>query len=180
LKILVTTAHSPSQRTRTFVKDLVSVLPNAEKITRGKMSKEVLASIATDMGAERLLIIREKNGNPASIEVYKVEDVELIPLGKIVIRGISLSSEVGRRSYGVSKVCLNATPLTEEDEKVIRNLKEMLGLEECEDGDLVAVLEKDERGYTLYFVPPDSKLKVGPVVRLKSVEFEGESGDSAA
>lgn len=175
MKILVTTAHSPSQRTRTFVKDLVSVLPNAERLTRGKISKEILASIATDMGVDRVLIIREKNGNPASIEVYAINDVELMPIGRIILRGVSLSSEVGRRSYGAKRVCLKTTPLSEEHYEKAEAIRKMLGFENCDEGDLIAVLEIDDKGYILYFTPSVSKLKVGPILRMKDVEIERKS-----
>ncbi|ALU11813.1 Brix [Ignicoccus islandicus DSM 13165] len=171
VRYLLTTSHKPSQRTRTFLKDLASVLPNSERVSRGKAALELLGSIASDLGAERVIIVKEKNGNPHSIEVYSVDGVELVPLGTIVLRGLSLSSETGRRVYNVKKVCIDENAIDEETKEIIGNLRDLLGLGECEgDEDLVASVERDERGFEVIFRPSGSNLKVGPVIRIARVD----------
>ena len=171
VEYLLTTSHKPSQRTRTFLKDLASVLPNSERLSRGKISMELLGSIASDLGSKRVLIVKEKNGNPSLIEVCSVNGVELVPEGTIVLSGLSLSSETGRRVYNVKKVCIDEQAIDEETAKSISYLKEMLDLGPCTgDEDLIASLEKGEKGFELIFRPPGSNAKVGPVIRIARVD----------
>ncbi len=171
MKYLLTTSRKPSQRTRTFLKDLASILPNSERLSRGKTSVELLGSIASDMGVKRVLIVKEKNGNPHAIEVYSVQGVDLVPLGTIVLSGLTLSSETGRRVYNVRSVCIDERAIDEETKHVIESLKELLDLSGCKgDEDLVMSVERDERGFEVAFRPSGSNLRVGPVIRIAGVE----------
>ncbi|NOZ58990.1 MAG: hypothetical protein GXO66_05380 [Euryarchaeota archaeon] len=66
--ILVTTSRKPSPRTRTFSRDFAKAL-NAEYFTRGKANLERVFSLLQDEG-DRLVMIKERRGNPSLIEVY--------------------------------------------------------------------------------------------------------------
>ena len=71
-KTIVTTSHRPTPRTRSLLKDLVAIIPNSIRITRGKATLELLALEALDIGADRILIIRNWKGNPRYIDLYMV------------------------------------------------------------------------------------------------------------
>ncbi|UXD21848.1 Brix domain protein [Ignicoccus pacificus DSM 13166] len=175
MKYLITTTHSPSQRTRTFVKDLASVLPNSEKVSRGKLSLDLLGAIAADMGADKVLIVGERYGNPSFIEVYDVENAELVKRGTIRLKGVSLSSETKRRVYNVKSLCLEKEVLDEKAQEVLQRLSEILSIPFCEgESDLKASLERGERGFELVFRAPGSKAIVGPVIRIREIDIEGE------
>jgi len=179
LKILVTTAYSPSPRTRTFVKDLVSVLPNAEKLSRGKLSLDLLGAVAADEGAEKVIIVKEFHGNPSALEVYAVRDAELVKEGEIRLRGVSLSSERGRRVYNVRRAGVRAYGLVPGAEEVAERLAKLLGLpeiaepSEASEYDLIMDVEPSERGFEVVFRTPGSRAPVGPVLRVREV-VEGE------
>ena len=179
MKILVTTAYSPSPRTRTFVKDLVSVLPNAGKLSRGKLSLDLLGAVAADEGAEKVIIVKEFHGNPSGLEVYAVRDAELVKEGEIKLRGVSLSSERGRRVYNVRKVGIRAYNLVPGTDEVVDKLSRLLGIPKIEEPseaseyDLIMDVEPAERGFEVAFRTPGSKAPVGPVLRVREV-VEGE------
>ncbi len=95
MKVIVTTSHRPTTRTRSFVKDLVAVIPNSSRFTRGKATFNLLALLATDFNADRILVVRNWKGNPRFLDIYAVE-----PLGPstkkictIVLKGIKLARE---------------------------------------------------------------------------------------
>jgi len=109
--ILVTTSHRPSQRVRSFVKDLVSVLPRAVKRNRGKSTLRDLYYDAVALGVRRVVVVSTWKGNPGTIRVYEPgepPEQELVLLSAIRLRGVRLSRETpgavrarGSRSLGV-------------------------------------------------------------------------------
>ncbi len=96
IRILITTSRRPTRRIRSLVKDLVAILPGAERITRGHLSLDELASEAYLRGADRVLIIYGKKGNPSLIKIYKTTPNGLEAVTSLIIKGLSLSREIRR------------------------------------------------------------------------------------
>ncbi len=108
---LLTTSHSPSPRTRSFIKDLASCLPGILRVHRGKKTLLQLALEARRYGARYLLVVGERKGNPSLIRIYSIglyfeRDSILKHIVSIVIRGVKLSREVpgSTRTYNVERV----------------------------------------------------------------------------
>ncbi|NPA97282.1 MAG: hypothetical protein GXO32_06745 [Crenarchaeota archaeon] len=72
MKIFITTSRRPSPRTRSLLKDLVSVIPYAVRVVRGHATLDKLALEAFDVGATRILVLRNWKGNPRFIDIYDV------------------------------------------------------------------------------------------------------------
>jgi U3 small nucleolar ribonucleoprotein protein IMP4 len=95
-RIIVTTSRRPSPRSRSFVKDLVSVLPGGVRLTRGHSSYADLAREALRVGADRVVIIGEWKGNPGVVRVYEpTRDLELKHIVAMVVLGVKLARESG-------------------------------------------------------------------------------------
>jgi U3 small nucleolar ribonucleoprotein protein IMP4 len=94
--ILITTSHRPSQRVRSFVKDLASVLPRAVKVNRGKSTLRDLYYDAVGLGVKRVVVVSTWKGNPGTIWVYeplKPPEQRLGLLLSLRLRGVRLSRE---------------------------------------------------------------------------------------
>jgi len=111
--IIITTSHKPSQRTRSFAKDLASVLPDAKVITRGKKTLRDLSIIGFGLKANHILVIGEKRGNPSLIRMFSIDYSSKYPtlLHKysIILKGITLSRENPEavKTYGAEKFRVN-------------------------------------------------------------------------
>ncbi len=92
--ILITTTRRPSQRTRSFVRDLYHVIPNAIRRNRGKMSLEDVNEVALKLGAERVLVVGTKRGNPSSLYFFRPTPMAMRPLSLIYLRGVTLRREI--------------------------------------------------------------------------------------
>jgi len=77
-KVIITTSRRPTQTSRKFVKILSMIIPNSLKITRGKYTINSLLLQALDLNAEKIIIIRNKKGNPGYIDVYSVDIANFI------------------------------------------------------------------------------------------------------
>ncbi|ABM80434.1 Brix domain-containing protein [Hyperthermus butylicus] len=182
-RILVTTSHRPTQRIRSFVKDLASVLPNAVKINRGKATMRDLYYEAASIGANRVVIVAGWKGNPGSINVYEpVEppDMELKLIARLLLRGVRLSRETpgAQRSYGTSSLGVYVESGSQElavlADTLIRafNAKLILDLERAHRVvDVVAVISPGRDDYVaeIRFLCTGSGRQCGPLLRLAGV-----------
>ncbi len=91
--ILVSTSRRPSTRTRSFVKELLDVIPLSFQVTRGKKSIEELIDIAVLKGCRRLLIVESKDGNPAILSFMHVDKKEWKWIGIMYVT-VSLRREI--------------------------------------------------------------------------------------
>ncbi|MFZ8791574.1 MAG: Brix domain-containing protein [Thermosphaera aggregans] len=95
--ILTTTSHRSSQRTRSFVKDLSSVIPFSQRTTRGKKTLQELFTETYLSGLKWLLVVDEKNGNPSRLRFYHVEFKGVKPEGRevgwVTLKGVRLVRE---------------------------------------------------------------------------------------
>lgn len=93
--IIVTTSRRPGKRLRSFVKDLASVLPRAERVTRGHLTMQELAVLALNRGVNRVVVVAERRGNPGIIRVYEPKPAppRLENIVSFIVKGVSLSRE---------------------------------------------------------------------------------------
>jgi len=78
------------------LKDLVSVIPNSVRIVRGHATLDKLALEAFDVGADRIVVIRNWKGNPRFVDVYQVFDPKRYPrICTMVLKGFKLARECG-------------------------------------------------------------------------------------
>ena len=68
--ILITTSRRTSNRVRTFIRDLASVLPGSERFNRGSMSKAELVARISEVGASGVIVVSLHQGNPGSVQFY--------------------------------------------------------------------------------------------------------------
>ncbi len=65
--IVIGTTRKPSQRIRSFAKELVRVIPRAARLTRGKQSLIEFCEEARSQGASRVILIGGYHGNPGRL-----------------------------------------------------------------------------------------------------------------
>ncbi len=65
--IVIGTTRKPSQRIRSFAKELSRVIPRAARLTRGKQSLIEFCEEARSQGASRILLIGGYHGNPGRL-----------------------------------------------------------------------------------------------------------------
>ncbi len=97
-RVLITTSHRPSKRTRSFIKDLTSAIDGSIRITRGHMSMEYMASLAMEYGIKSIAVMWDRKGNPGLLVGYSVRDGNLTEVARLNIVGVSLSRELGLRA----------------------------------------------------------------------------------
>jgi len=180
-KIIITTSHRPTPRTRSLVKDLVSVIPNAVRITRGKATLDLLALQAVDIGADRILVIRNWKGNPRFLDFYEVLPAtrKATKICTLVLRGYKLARECGHPPppHKPASLILSMNDVVSRGidecilECLVRGLRPSIATEEVSTRNhaIRLVIDtktvKNFRIYELRFSDPNGK-EYGPVLRI--------------
>ncbi|MHA1516727.1 MAG: hypothetical protein ACTSPF_14450 [Candidatus Heimdallarchaeaceae archaeon] len=88
-KIGYTTSRSPTNKTRTFIHDMVSVVPRSSRISRGSANEFFCLNSMKNQGFETAIIINSVKGNPNFVRLFNLTDkIEEIPYA-IKIRGLT-------------------------------------------------------------------------------------------
>lgn len=109
LPLLITTSRKTSNRVRSFVRDLWTVLPGTERFNRGGMGLTELAARVGQSGAKAALVISMWKGNPGILSFTSSSGKELV---KIKIESAKLRREVNptkkNRIIGTSGVFIES------------------------------------------------------------------------
>jgi len=173
---IVTTSHRPSQRTRSFVKELVRVLPRALRINRGKRTLEDLLYDAVELRAKRIIVAGERRGNPGLLRFYEPRPPGgLALLSEMLLRGVTLAREAGARlpseprSIGLEL----GGELGEEEADLIAEAFAAKILLPGEEADIHIVARRKNDLLVLRFTDRRGRLR-GPVIRVRVMRRWGE------
>ena len=78
--LLITTSRRTSNRVRTFVRDLCTVIPDTERFNRGGMSLSELISRIKQSSAKGVLIVSMFRGNPGTLQLLSPEGTTLFEI----------------------------------------------------------------------------------------------------
>ncbi len=168
--IIITTSRAPSQRTRSFVKELVAVLPGAERINRGKYTLRELGYIATRAGADYVWIVYEKRGNPSAIKIYGIDYASpgvLVEKYMVLLKGITLSREIGNPLVKMECLDVEAGECDSRDCRLLGQvfLEAIGGASSACPNTLILI---DHYGFVEAFFT-HNKGRAGPVIRVRGV-----------
>ncbi|RLG80715.1 MAG: hypothetical protein DRO09_02785 [Thermoprotei archaeon] len=109
MKLIITTSREPSRRSRTFIKDLVTAIPHAVRVNRGKSTLKDLANLVIGWRAYGLLMVLERRGNPSALAFYEVTDNLLIRKVLIKVGSVKLCREIRdfQRPLGINLLVIN-------------------------------------------------------------------------
>lgn len=173
--ILVTTSHRPSSRTRSFIKDLSSILPGSYKTNRGHKTLLELAIEARRHGLSYVAIVADHGGNPGAINLYEVVEEasmspKLIKIATLVIKGVKLSRENPDvvRIYGISKINVDSSKCVSDDCFYISDvLIKIFNKSLSNEPDVTIVLEEDK--YIVFKCVSIHGGPVGPIIKILHV-----------
>ncbi|WP_243670675.1 ribosomal biogenesis protein [Vulcanisaeta sp. JCM 16161] len=79
--VVLTSSRDASIRMRQFLNELELVIPNAIKVNRGKSSIVEIAGKALSLGANKILYVGSRGGNPGFIRFLRVREgiIEVMP-----------------------------------------------------------------------------------------------------
>ncbi len=92
--LIITTSREPSRRTRSFVNELVKVVPQSLKLVRGKLTLQDLASKSVVKRAYGVLIVFQKKANPSALVYHEINEAILRRKFLLRIKGIKLRREI--------------------------------------------------------------------------------------
>lgn len=97
--ILITTSRRPTQRVRSFSKDLERVIPSARRVNRGKLSIDGVADRVSEVGGDRAIIVDRWKGGPGKIDLYRLRSGKLdLVYPVLYLAGVRTQDEYGKKT----------------------------------------------------------------------------------
>jgi U3 small nucleolar ribonucleoprotein protein IMP4 len=164
--MILTTSRKPSQRTRSFVRDLERIL-NLPYVQRGKLSLKELFKMD-----KHILLIGEFKANPGMLVVYDVENERM--LSSFV--SVKLQREIcGEKIYNDDGIRIRISKELKDNEEFQKHYEiydEFLfqHLNVNEDSDITLRLERDPK-YLFAMQFYKGRVKIGPLIRVKSIKL---------
>ena len=175
-KIGFTTSRSPAKKTRSFVFDIIQVVPQSFRVVRGSSNLENCLNLMKNQSFSTAIIINSVKGNPNFIRIFDLsEKIKEIPFA-IKIRGLTLSREyqkVKRKNKPIYSFLISS--LNNLDEESV--IKKFLGItnkkvDEIEEKEYVTAyadyIDKDEGLIFIEFLDGRNK-QIGPRMKMKVI-----------
>ncbi|XRO75868.1 rRNA maturation protein [Methanocaldococcus sp. 28A] len=164
--MILTTSRKPSQRTRSFVRDLERTL-NLPYVQRGKLSLKEIFEID-----KHVLLIGEFKANPGTLVVYDVENERR--LSSFI--SVKLQREIcGEKIYNDDGIKIKISKELKDNEEFQKHyeiydefLFQYLNIDE--DSNITLRLERDPK-YLFAIQFYKGRVKIGPLIRVKSIKL---------
>lgn len=175
--VLITTSHKPSQRTRSFIKDLANTLPFSKHVNRGKKTIEELGLEAYRDKKQYIFIVGERKGNPSIIKIYRVYLDEKPPKTKhvatIIIKGVNLTRENpdASRAYNPETITIDYNACIKDECYKLADILIKIFHETISDkADVIIKLEEIKK---FIIIKPLNRLgkPCGPIIRVIGVKI---------
>jgi rRNA maturation protein Rpf1 len=126
--IVIGSTRKPTQRVRSFIRELDWAIPQTTRLTRGKQSLADFCEDAHDIGASRILLVGSFHGNPGRLGfLHYVEDSWMFRAPTILLKFVRLLRETQNNLKSRCRT-LFIVPDTENDTIQAKILAEALGM----------------------------------------------------
>jgi len=126
--IVIGSTRKPTQRVRSFIKELNWVIPQSTRLTRGKQGLVDFCEAARDIGASCILLVGSFHGNPGRLGfLHLIEDSWMFKPPTIILKSVHLLRESRHDSIPPSKL-LYIVPETDNDTANAEILANTLGM----------------------------------------------------
>lgn len=175
-KIGFTTSRSPAKKTRSFIHDIVGIVPYSSRFSRGSATLTYSINSMKNKGFETAVIVNSVKGNPNFMRIFDlISEPKELPYA-IKIRGLTLSREYLKSKKGSRPhfaVLISSLANTIEEEAIRRVFGvSIVDVENLKNKDYVTLyadyLDKDEGLIFLEFLD-NKNLQVGPRMKIRVV-----------
>ena len=112
--LLITTSRRTSNRVRSFIRDLSTVLPGSERFNRGSMNQDELIARINQSGARAAIVVTIRKGNPSILNMIDPSGDPILTLdmesaalrrevlkkeGPRIVRINSIASKIGSSEF---------------------------------------------------------------------------------
>ena len=174
-KVAFTTSRDPSNKTRSFLKDITSVVPESEKFSRGTQNLSFTLARLHSEGFELAIVINSVKGNPNFWRIFDLSKSEPKELPfAIKLRGLTLSRDYHAKKIKRPSNLILISSIELNEEKVLKtifNITEQKVVDFEKNSFLTMYadyIDKDENIIFIEFLDSENN-SVGPRMKLKIV-----------
>jgi len=180
-KIAFTTSRSPAKKTRSFIHDIISVVPSSQRVSRGSSNLSLVLSSLHNQGYITAIVVHSVKGNPNFLRIFdlrsKIQELSFA----IKIRGVTLSREY--RKNGVQRQpafsILISSLENKEEEEIIKKVFGVTArkFNKTDSREFITVyadyIDKEEKLIFIEFLNNKDE-QVGPRIKMKILPRRAE------
>jgi len=128
--ILLTTSRRPTERIRTFCRDLFNSLPDVVRINRGKLSRDGVAEKAIELDADRIVVVDRWHCGPGKVSLFSLSSNGLNHIPPLMLMSrIHLRRELKESTKRIRSSVITIEPeASPELDRVARHLSQFFNL----------------------------------------------------
>ena len=124
-KILLTTSREPTDKIRTFCNDIAHSIPNVIRVNRGKLSLDGVAEKASEIHADRIVIVDRGKVGFANIKFFRTDASGLTPFPPLInIASVRLRREFEAKTKRIKSL---AILMPSESSLTVKRLADSIG-----------------------------------------------------
>ncbi len=173
--IVVTTCRRPTQRIRSFAKDLANSHPSTILLTRGKTGLVELAAAARNLKSNRIATVSRWMGGPGRIEFLN-SDTDPPSQLIVYLKDVRLRREHGKCRTGKAEIVTTPETLRSETYKFAGWYSNFFGLELLDIGlsrrSRVSIhISEDSNLIRVALISPPSETRIGPSFTISRIDW---------
>jgi len=179
--ILLTTSRRPTNRIRTFCRDLARSIPSVVRVNRGKLNLDGIAEKALEFDADRVMVVDQWKGEPGKIGLFRAGPEGLAPVPPLIcVTSVKLQREFGAKVKPTRSLIITTTPEESHDVlKVADSLSSFLDVPRSSMDEAVSKYPVSmhvsssalHRIQVTFMLLPET-IEVGPRITVSSVVWE--------
>jgi len=174
--IILTTCRRPTQRIRSFIKDISNSHPATTLLTRGKLDLLNLATTARKSKSGHLLIVSRWMGDAGKMEVLKVDSDHVHPLVFLNLKWVRLRREYGSGRVAEAQIVTIPKDSRPETIRFARWYSNLFGIEPRDLGNHAGFkasihISDDPHTIRVAVTSPPSELEVGPSFTISGINW---------
>jgi rRNA maturation protein Rpf1 len=121
--ILLTTSRRPTERIRTFCRDLAYSIPDVVRVNRGKMSLDGVGEKAIELDADKIIIVDRWQGGPGKISLFQISNGLKPVMPTMLLSNMRLKRELNERT---SRICASVITIAPNIPSALKQAAESL------------------------------------------------------
>ena len=175
--IILTTCRRPTQRIRSFIKDISNSHPATTLLTRGKLDLLNLATTARKSKSDHLMVVSRWMGGPGKMGILKVDSDHASPLVALHLKRVKLRREYGSGRAPKAQIVTVSKDARPETIKFARWYSNLLGMEPRDSGNHAGHkasihISDDPHTIRVALTSPPTEFEVGPSFTISRIDWD--------
>jgi rRNA maturation protein Rpf1 len=175
--IVLTTCRRPTQRIRSFTKDISHSHPATTILSRGKLGLVDLATATRKFGSNQILVISRWMGGPGRIEFLSLDSNRVSLSSTLYLKNVRLQREYDTHRAPRAEIVTTSEKIHSETARFAKWYSELFGMRLIDSemaGSYNASIHVSDDTHTIHvsLTSPPAETEVGPSFTIRQINWK--------